>query len=100
MFYVPAALDDCTHVYVRVDSVRQTLATPYDGPFRVIRRADRVFELDINGSPRTVNIDRLKPAHLDIIDDHALASVTAPDETGNDIPLSSPTRSSRHIHFA
>ena len=100
VFYVPAALDDCTHVYVRVDSVRQPLATPYDGPFRVIRRADRVFELDINGSPRTVSIDRLKPAHLDNIDDQALASVTAPDWPGNDISPSSPTRSSRHIHFA
>ena len=60
VFYVPAALDDCTHVYVRVGSVRQPLATPYDGPFRVIRRTDRVFELDVNGSPRTVSIDRLK----------------------------------------
>ena len=100
VFYVPAALVDCTHVYVRVDSVRQPLATPYDGPFRVIRRADRVFELDINGSPRTVSIDRLKPAHLDNIDDQALASVTAPDWPGNDISPSSPTRSSRHIHFA
>ena len=100
VFYVPAALDDCTHVYVRVDSVHQPLATPYDGPFRVIRRADRVFELDINGSPRTVSIDRLKPAHLDNIDDQALASVTAPDWPGNDISPSSPTRSSRHIHFA
>ena len=100
VFYVPAALDDCTHVYVRVDSVRQPLATPYDGPFRVIRRADRVFELDINGSPRTVSIDRLKPAHLDNIDDQALASVTAPDWPGDDISPSSPTRSSRHIHFA
>ena len=100
VFYVPAALDDCTHVYVRVDSVRQPLATPYDGPFRVIRRADRVFELDFNGSPRTVSIDRLKPAHLDNIDDQALASVTAPDWPGNDISPSSPTRSSRHIHFA
>ena len=100
VFYVPAALDDCTHVYVRVDSVRQPLATPYDGPFRVIRRADRVFELDINGSPRTVSIDRLRPAHLDNIDDQALASVTAPDWPGNDISPSSPTRSSRHIHFA
>ena len=100
VFYVPAALDDCTHVYVRVDSVRQPLATPYDGPFRVIRRTDRVFELDVNGSPRTVSIDRLKPAHLDTIADQALASVTAPDWPGNDISPSSPTRSSRHIHFA
>ena len=100
VFYVPAALDDCTHVYVRVDSVRQPLATPYDGPFRVIRRTDRVFELDVNGSPRTVSIDRLKPAHLDTVAGQALASVTAPDWPGNDISPSSPIRSSRHILFA
>ena len=65
VFHVPTALADCSHVYVRVDGVRQPLSTPYDGPFRVIRRNERCYEVDVHGSSRVISVDRLKPAHLD-----------------------------------
>ena len=43
--YLPAALDLCTHVFVHRDSVKRPLQSPYDGPFRVIRRTHKYYNL-------------------------------------------------------
>ena len=100
VFHVPSALTDCSHVYVRVDGVRPPLSTPYDGPFRVIRRSARYYEVDINGTSRVISIVRLKPAYLD--DTHVsslsdeLYSPFPPDTS--DLLPAHPAR--RRIHFA
>ena len=60
--YVNKNLDSCTHVFVRQDHVQKPLDMPYKGPYRVIRRADKYFELDLDGRHDTVSLDRLKPA--------------------------------------
>ncbi|BHF68522.1 hypothetical protein SprV_0301155800 [Sparganum proliferum] len=36
--YVEKDLDNCTHVFVRCNRVRQPLESPYEGPFRVLAR--------------------------------------------------------------
>ena len=61
--YLPAALDSCTHLFVRRDSVKRPLQPPYDGPFRVIRRTPKYYHLEMRGKMDTVSVDRLKPAH-------------------------------------
>jgi len=37
---------------------------PYDGPFKVIRRAEKFFETDVKAKTTVISIDRLKPAFL------------------------------------
>lgn len=55
----------CTHVFLRVDTVKRPLEQPYTGPHPVIKRLDeRVFQININGKEMNVNVERLKPAHL------------------------------------
>lgn len=63
--YFPAALDSCTHVFVRRDSVKRPLQPPYDGPFQVISRTPKYYHLAMRGKVDTVSVDRLKPAHRD-----------------------------------
>ncbi|CAI9718579.1 Hypothetical predicted protein [Octopus vulgaris] len=52
-------------VFVRRDTRRRPLQSPYDGPYQVIHPGDKTFQLLIGGQD-TVSVDRLKPAHLDI----------------------------------
>ena len=52
------------HVFVRNDAIRKLLQPPYDGHYRVLKRADKQYTLDITGCPEVVSLDRLKPAYL------------------------------------
>ena len=61
---IPNDLSTCTHVFVRVDSVRPALQHPYDGPYRVISRQTKYFTVEKSGRQDTISIDRLKPAFL------------------------------------
>lgn len=61
--YIPKNLDNCSHVFIRVDRVRGPLSTPYSGPYPVIRKLRKFFVVDINGKSTTIGIDRLKPAY-------------------------------------
>ena len=58
-------LSTCTHVFVRDDSVRRPLQSPYMGPFEVLQRKDKYFVLSMNGRRDTVSVDRLKAAILE-----------------------------------
>ncbi|XP_033116175.1 uncharacterized protein LOC117116277 [Anneissia japonica] len=79
--YISQDLLTCTHVFVRRDSVRKPLHHPYDGPFKVLRRADKHFVLDINGRRDTVRIDRLKVAHLDTVTANTPTSTLGPNNS-------------------
>ncbi|GFQ77491.1 hypothetical protein TNCT_546721 [Trichonephila clavata] len=54
-------LATCTHVFVCTDSVRTSLQPPYEGPYPVIKRYAKYFDISIKGASRTISIDRLKP---------------------------------------
>lgn len=63
--YVPKSLFETKHAFIRHDSHKPPLTPPYKGPFLVLRRCDKAFQLEINGRPDWVSIDRLKPAYTD-----------------------------------
>jgi hypothetical protein len=102
--FIDSSLNSATHVFVRRDSVRKPLQKPYDGPFRVISRSDKHFDIDLNGRKDTVSIDCLKAAHLD---DSCIVVTSTPLEVPPPVPPtsnSSPaplthTRSGRRVRF-
>lgn len=55
--HVPKALLNSEYVFVRVDRVKTSLQSPYEGPFKVIRKLAKQFVIDKTGSPFTVSID-------------------------------------------
>ena len=98
--HVNPDLSKSSHVFVRHDAVRKPLQPPYDGPFKVLERADKFFTLDIHGRRDTVSIDRLKPAY---IDSHAPTQCISPTpSSGQSQDQPSPvqtTRSGRRVHW-
>lgn len=63
--FVPHSLTVTPYVFVRRDTHRNPLQTPYTGPYRVVSRSDKTFIVDCGGRDETVLVDRLKPAHVD-----------------------------------
>lgn len=60
--FVHPALKSCELVFVRNDSVRPSLSSPYKGPYKVLHRSEKYYEVSVNNSKVKVSIDRLKPA--------------------------------------
>lgn len=60
--HIPKALNNCTHVFVRVDKVRPSLHPRYNGPFEGVKRLRKGYVINVNGKSDTVSTDRLKPA--------------------------------------
>ncbi|KAJ8032739.1 hypothetical protein HOLleu_22770 [Holothuria leucospilota] len=104
--HVNANLNTCTHVFIRRDTFRKPLQPPYDGPFKVLERNDKVFKLDVNGRHETLSIDRLKAAHFEPevdgpITDHSdpaptVSTTTSPSTTTKPVRI---TRSGRRVHW-
>ncbi|CAI2738829.1 unnamed protein product [Dicrocoelium dendriticum] len=63
--FVPQDLQRCPFVFLRLDGLRRPLERPYEGPFKVLQRKDRVFIIDRHGKREAVTIDRLKVAHVE-----------------------------------
>eukprot|EP00106_Octopus_bimaculoides_P015805 XP_014783247.1 PREDICTED: uncharacterized protein LOC106878528 [Octopus bimaculoides] len=62
---VPSNLDSWTHVFVRDDSAKGPLVSPYKGPFRVLSRTPKIFKIGVNGCTEIVSVDRLKKAYVE-----------------------------------
>ncbi|XP_076545228.1 uncharacterized protein LOC143305445 [Osmia lignaria lignaria] len=61
--FVHKSLHSCSHVFVRVDTVRKSLEPPYEGPFEVLERiTDHVFRIRYKDRDINVSVERLKPA--------------------------------------
>eukprot|EP00795_Rhopilema_esculentum_P012966 gene12966-biopygen3121 len=101
--YLPQALHNCTHVFIRTDAVRKPLEPPYTGPFKILRRHTKHFTILMHGKEQTISIDRLKPAYLDIDLLPSPAVPTAPTSSSIlPVPATTPgrtTRSGRRVHF-
>lgn len=91
--FVSQDLEDCTHVFVRVDAVRKPLQRPYEGPFEVLRRTRKNITINRNGSSDVIAIDRVKPAYI-------LHTPTAPhDPTSPATPSAPRATAKQHVSF-
>lgn len=109
--FVPQDLKTCTHVFVRHDAVQPPLKPPYDGPFPVVQRNDKVFKVNISNKSKFISIDRLKPAYLLSDTEGTTPGLPASPKTPTvntrtvpEIPVPAPqtvtrTRSGRRVHF-
>ncbi|XP_046991736.1 uncharacterized protein LOC124596587 [Schistocerca americana] len=61
--FVHKDLQATSHVWLRDDTVRPPLVSPYSGPYRVITRGSHSFNIDKDGKEETVSVERLKPAY-------------------------------------
>lgn len=60
--YIPKTLENCTHVFIEVKKVQNSLEAPLEGPYKVIKRLRKTYIIFKNGKNDTVDISRLKPA--------------------------------------
>ncbi|GFY31713.1 hypothetical protein TNCV_4200231 [Trichonephila clavipes] len=106
-----------TCFFLHRDMLRRPLQQPYDGPFKVLQRKDKVFFLDINGKRVSVSIDKCKPAFFLNTEDLQLpqtknetpatvepnATASTPATVESDPTASTPTqpstRSGRKVHL-
>ncbi|GFW41209.1 retrovirus-related Pol polyprotein from transposon 412 [Trichonephila clavipes] len=56
--FVHPELSQCTHVFLRHDAIRKAIQPPYDGPFAVIKRSEKLITLQRQGKEMCVSIDR------------------------------------------
>ena len=97
--HISDKLTDCSHVFLRHDSVRKPLQPPYDGPYLVLKRSPKHYTVDLNGKPTIVSLDRLKAAHLD---SPSIPPSPCDQQVQPTSPSSTPptvTRSGRHVHW-
>ncbi|GFV86254.1 retrovirus-related Pol polyprotein from transposon 412 [Trichonephila clavipes] len=104
-FFIHPGLLEATHVFLRRDLLRRPLQQPYDGPFKVLQRKDKVFFLDINGKRVSVSIDGCKPAFFLNTEDLQLPktknetpATVEPNATVS-TPTQPSTRSGRKVHL-
>ena len=63
-FHVPKALETAQYVYIRRAEAKKSLQTPYTGPYAVIARNDKWFDVQLGTRTERISIDRLKVAHV------------------------------------
>ena len=63
--YIPDRLRNCQYVFVRNDSVKRPLTPAYQGPFKVLSRAEKHLNIKRGDITDTITIDRVKPAFVE-----------------------------------
>ena len=96
--FVHPELDKCTHVYLRVETAKQLCDQPYSGPYKVIKRLEKKFEIDYKGEKKMVTIDRLIPA-FQANEERRTEPLKLPIFSNQPAPHHTTTRSGRHVHF-
>ena len=62
--FIHKTLRDSTHVFIRQDPLRGALKPPYTGPYRVLSRNAKTFDVDRRGQTIKVSTDRVKQAFI------------------------------------
>lgn len=102
--FIHPKLKAAKYVFIRMDDHKKPLQAPYNGPYQVLKRNEKHFKVNINGKHRTVSIDRIKPAFVELNADDIIDSSKSnqPKETNSSIntPHDQPstiTRSGRRV---
>lgn len=68
-------LKSCSQVFIRVDAAKRALQQPYEGPYEVLERGEKYFDVLVAGKRQRISIDRIKPAYTcdDNVGDHPSA---------------------------
>ena len=53
------------HVFIRQDLVKPALSPPDEGPYRVLKRTNKAYQLEMSGRIDWISLDRLKPAYME-----------------------------------
>ena len=65
--FVPALLRQAEYVFIWRDAHRTPLQRPYDGPFKVIARREKVFDIDFGAhGTDSISVDHLIPCVVDV----------------------------------
>ncbi|XP_067122354.1 uncharacterized protein [Centruroides vittatus] len=99
--FLHPSIMECSHVFVRNDSVKKPLQAPYDGPYQVIARSNKHFTILIKGRDAVISVDRLKPAFIDTTTNDTSnppVNKTSHPVTPTQPPITT-TRSGRHVRF-
>ncbi|GFY05001.1 transposable element Tcb2 transposase [Trichonephila clavipes] len=87
--FIHPGLLEATHVFLRRDMLRRPLQQPYDGPFKVLQRKDKVFSLtSMNETPATVEPNATASTPATVESDPTASTPTQPS-----------TRSGRKVHL-
>jgi hypothetical protein len=96
-------LNSCSHVFLRVGATKKALERPYTGPHRIIKRvSDRIFDIDVNGTKRSVSVENLKPAFYirDDLTDTILSKNLTCQPSSNERPvIKTYTRPKKKVTF-
>lgn len=63
--YIPTDLMTCKFVFIREDASQPPLSSPYKGPYLVLSRKIKCFQVQLDTRTDWISIDRLKPAYID-----------------------------------
>ena len=63
--WIDPKLQECSHVFIRRQGLRRPLEPLYDGPFKILKRANTYYTVQLGDSQDTVSITRLKPVLTD-----------------------------------
>ena len=96
-------LATASHAFVRHGGVKSSLQPAYDGPYEIVQRHSKHFNLRVKNRVVPVSLDRLKPAYLlrDDEQDEPRRSTpqVVPAETTADRAPERTTRSGRRVRF-
>ena len=59
--YIPPELKTCSHIFVKQDPIKPNLTPPYSGPYLVVSRTDKTFQVLNNDRIMSVAINNVKP---------------------------------------
>lgn len=89
--FIHSELKTTTHVFVRNDAIRKPFQPPYNGPFKVLHRHNKWFDIEIKNKPTRISIDRLKPAFISTDSESPVTTNITTKPSSSEPPLTTKT---------